>query len=58
MCDNNRCVIDGDTVGFVKIVCKRGTDIIVGATIVGQGAGDLISEVNVAMVGKVVRRDV
>lgn len=40
---------DGSVTGFVKIHVKKDTDIIVGATIVGEGAGDMISEVTVAM---------
>lgn len=35
--------------GFVKIFVKEGSDTILGATIVGYNAGDLISEISVAM---------
>ena len=49
----DRAITDGDTEGFVKIHCRRGTGEIVGATIVGPHAGDLISEVSVAMAGGV-----
>src|SRR5438477_1039926 len=45
----DRAVTDGETEGFVKILAERGTDKILGATIVATHAGDLISEVSVAM---------
>lgn len=38
----DRAVIDGSTEGFVKLVVKRGSDRILGATIVGAHAGELI----------------
>mmetsp|Transcript_21277 Transcript_21277/g.30773 ORF Transcript_21277/g.30773 Transcript_21277/m.30773 type:complete len:665 (-) Transcript_21277:99-2093(-) len=47
--DNDRAKCEGETAGFVKIHVKKGTDVIVGATIVGQGAGDMISEITTAM---------
>ncbi|MEZ4713303.1 MAG: mercuric reductase [Caldilineaceae bacterium] len=40
---------DGDTNGFVKVHIKKGTDKILGATIVAEHAGDLISEITLAM---------
>ncbi|MBN2321439.1 MAG: mercuric reductase [Acidobacteria bacterium] len=49
----DRAVVDGETEGFVKILVKKGTDRIVGATIVAAHAGDLISEISVAMAGKI-----
>lgn len=49
----DRAVTESDTEGFVRIHTRRGTGHIVGATIVGRGAGDLISEVSVAIAGKV-----
>lgn len=39
---NDRAILEGQTEGFVKIHVKRGTDRIIGATIVGDGAGDMI----------------
>lgn len=51
--DVHRAVADGDEEGFVKIHVKKGTDKIVGATIVARHAGDMISEITLAMVGKV-----
>ncbi len=47
----DRAVTEGEREGFVKILVARGTDRIVGATIVSPHAGDLISEVAVAMAG-------
>jgi pyruvate/2-oxoglutarate dehydrogenase complex dihydrolipoamide dehydrogenase (E3) component len=49
----DRAVIDGEDEGFVKVLVKRGTDRILGATIVATHAGDLISEISLAMVAKV-----
>ncbi len=43
---------DGEEAGFVKIHVKKGSDKILGATIVASHAGDMISEVTLAMVGK------
>ena len=45
----DRALVDGDEDGFVKIHVRAGTDRIVGATIVARHAGDLISEISVAM---------
>lgn len=45
----DRAVLEGDTGGFVKIHCKRGTDAIVGATVVARHAGEMISELTTAM---------
>ncbi len=43
----DRTILEGHLQGFVKIHTVKGT--IVGATIVGEHAGDLISEISVAM---------
>jgi pyruvate/2-oxoglutarate dehydrogenase complex dihydrolipoamide dehydrogenase (E3) component len=45
----DRARADGDEQGFVKIHTKKGSDRIVGATVVARHAGDLISEISVAM---------
>ena len=45
----DRAVIDGQTQGFVKIHTKKGSPKIIGATIVANHAGDLISELTLAM---------
>lgn len=49
MVDVDRAVLDSETDGFVKIHCKRGSDSIVGATIVARHAGEMISEITTAM---------
>lgn len=49
----DRAIADGEPEGFVKILHKRGSDRILGATIVASHAGDLISEVTTAIVGNV-----
>ncbi|MBD1932688.1 MULTISPECIES: mercuric reductase [Cyanophyceae] len=47
----DRAVADGETAGFAKVFVKKGTDKILGATIVARNAGDMISEVTLAIVG-------
>ena len=47
--DVDRAILEGQTDGFVKVITKKGTDKIIGATIVAENAGDLISELTVAM---------
>jgi pyruvate/2-oxoglutarate dehydrogenase complex dihydrolipoamide dehydrogenase (E3) component len=46
----NRAVTDGETEGFVKVHVKKGTDKIVGATIVASHASEMISEITLAIV--------
>lgn len=41
---------DGDAEGFVKLHVRKGSDRIVGGTIVARHAGEMISEVTLAMV--------
>jgi len=48
----NRAVTDSEEEGFVKIHVKKGSDRILGATIVASHAGEMISEVTLAMVNK------
>jgi pyruvate/2-oxoglutarate dehydrogenase complex dihydrolipoamide dehydrogenase (E3) component len=45
----NRAVTDGDEEGFVKVHVRRGTDRIVGATIVAAHAGELITQYTLAI---------
>lgn len=47
--DVDRAITDGQDQGFVKVHVKKGTDKILGATIVASHAGDMISEISVAM---------
>lgn len=48
----DRALADGEPEGFVKILHKRGSDEILGATIVARHAGEMISEVTLAIVTK------
>lgn len=41
--------LDGDATGYARVYLKRGTDRILGATVVADTAGDLIGEMAVAM---------
>ena len=45
-----RAIADSEEEGFVKIHVRDGTDRILGATIVGRTAGELINTVSLAMV--------
>jgi pyruvate/2-oxoglutarate dehydrogenase complex dihydrolipoamide dehydrogenase (E3) component len=45
----DRAIVDGETEGYVKIHVAKGKDTILGATIVSNHAGDMISEISVAM---------
>jgi len=47
--DVDRAILDGETNGFVKVIVAKGSDQILGATIVASHAGDLISELTLAM---------
>ena len=47
--DVDRAILDGEDEGFVKIHTRKGKDTIVGATIVAGHAGDMISEIALAM---------
>jgi pyruvate/2-oxoglutarate dehydrogenase complex dihydrolipoamide dehydrogenase (E3) component len=49
----DRAVLDGEEDGFVKIHVKKGRDEILGATIVARHAGEMISEISVAMAARV-----
>ncbi|MEQ9406600.1 MAG: mercuric reductase [Fuerstiella sp.] len=49
----DRAILEGQDEGFVKVHTKKGTDEIVGATIVAENAGDMISEISVAMANRV-----
>ena len=48
----DRALTDGEDEGFVRIHTRHGTDEILGATIVARHAGEMISEVTLAMVAK------
>jgi len=45
----DRAILDGEEEGFARVHVKKGTDHILGATIVAAHAGDLINEFSVLM---------
>lgn len=47
--DLDRAIADGEAHGFVKVLTRQGTDQILGATIVGDHAGEIIAEYVTAM---------
>jgi len=49
----DRAVLDGEEDGFVKFHVRKGHDEILGATIVARHAGEMISEISVAMAGRI-----
>ena len=46
---NDRGILNSNNIGFVKILCKKDTDCIVSATIVAENAGEMISELTLAI---------
>lgn len=49
LADVDRAVLDGETEGFAKVHVKKGTDKILGATVVARNAGDMIGIYATAM---------
>jgi len=49
----DRAVLDGEEDGFVKFHVRKGSDEILGATIVARHAGEMISEISVAMAARI-----
>jgi pyruvate/2-oxoglutarate dehydrogenase complex dihydrolipoamide dehydrogenase (E3) component len=47
--DLDRAIADGEAHGFVKVITPKGSDKILGATIVGEHAGDSLVEFVAAM---------
>jgi pyruvate/2-oxoglutarate dehydrogenase complex dihydrolipoamide dehydrogenase (E3) component len=47
--DVDRARLDGEDEGFLKVHLRQSTDTILGATLVAAHAGDMISEISVAM---------
>ena len=45
----DRAIVDSETHGFVKVITTKGSDRILGATIVGHHAGEVIAEFVLAM---------
>ena len=52
MSEVDRAIAEGETEGMVRIHLKKGTGKILGATIVARHAGEMISEISVAMAAK------
>jgi pyruvate/2-oxoglutarate dehydrogenase complex dihydrolipoamide dehydrogenase (E3) component len=48
--DVDRAILDGETEGLVKVHVREGTDKILGATVVGRHAGEMLPELTMAMV--------
>jgi len=49
----DRAVLDGETEGFARVHVRKGRDEILGATIVAAHAGELISQITLAMNARV-----
>ena len=49
LADLDRAIVDGHTAGFVKVLTPPGRDTILGATVVGERAGELLAEFSLAM---------
>ena len=47
--DVDRALLDGETNGFARVHLKKGTDRILGATVVARHAGEMINEITLAM---------
>jgi pyruvate/2-oxoglutarate dehydrogenase complex dihydrolipoamide dehydrogenase (E3) component len=47
--DVDRALLDDESEGFARVHLKKGTDRILGATIVARHAGEMISEISLAM---------
>ncbi|HQU24006.1 MAG: pyridine nucleotide-disulfide oxidoreductase [Acidiphilium sp. 21-60-14] len=48
----DRAIAEGDTEGFITVLTRKGSDQILGATIVGTQAGELLSSFTLAMQNK------
>ncbi|MFN0060757.1 MAG: mercuric reductase [Planctomycetota bacterium] len=51
--DVDRAILEGSSEGFLKVHVRKGTDKILGATLVAAHAGEMISELTLAMVAGV-----
>jgi pyruvate/2-oxoglutarate dehydrogenase complex dihydrolipoamide dehydrogenase (E3) component len=49
MADLDRAIIDGARSGFIKILTSTGSDRLLGVSIVGEQAGELLAEFTLAM---------
>ncbi len=51
LADVDRAVLDGETEGFARVILRKGSGDILGATLVARHAGDMINEFTLAMAG-------
>ncbi len=49
LADIDRALLDGETEGFARVHLKKGTDKILGATVVARHAGEMINELSLAI---------
>jgi pyruvate/2-oxoglutarate dehydrogenase complex dihydrolipoamide dehydrogenase (E3) component len=49
LADNDRAILDGEDEGFLRIHLERGSDKILGATLVAEHAGDILGELCLAI---------
>lgn len=47
--ENHRSLLDGEEEGFLRVLLQRGSDRVLGATVVAAGAGDLIAPLSLAV---------
>ena len=47
--ENHRALLDGEEEGFLRVLLKQGSDRVLGATVVGAAAGDLIAPLSLAV---------
>ncbi len=53
MSDVDRAIVDGEENGLARVHVRKGTDKILGATIVARHAGEMINEITLAMLADV-----
>ncbi len=56
--ENDRARLDGADAGYLRLHLERGSDRILGATLVAEAAGDMIGEVAVAVTNRLKLSDV
>jgi pyruvate/2-oxoglutarate dehydrogenase complex dihydrolipoamide dehydrogenase (E3) component len=49
LADVDRALLDGEAEGFARVHLKKGSDTILGATIVARHAGEMINELSLAI---------
>jgi pyruvate/2-oxoglutarate dehydrogenase complex dihydrolipoamide dehydrogenase (E3) component len=49
LAEMDRALLDGEAEGFARVHLKKGTDKILGATVVARHAGEMINELSLAM---------